>query len=172
MFYQGLVEGHHSCISFECHWAYTISLEKQPCMAFRHLAEYIFGTAGREWGIQLLWLTVCMASHPNCAGADCFLSSCECHALGIAGEQRATALGMSVQQLNACTSQGKGQRCCEVKSCALKICSPNEQKVPPIIWKEAVKVSFSKDNDRDYSCRELQMFCEKKRTSLKLLSGK
>lgn len=92
--------------------------------------------------------------------------------LGIAGEQRATALGMSVEQLNACTSQGKGQRCCEVKSCALKIRSPNEQKVPGIIWKEAVKVSFSKDNDRDYSCRELQMFCEKKQTSLKLLSGK
>lgn len=92
--------------------------------------------------------------------------------LGIAGEQRATALGMSVEQLNAFTSLGKGQRCCEVKSCALKICSPNEQKVPAIIWEEAVQVSFSKDNDRDYSCRELQMFSEKKPTSLKLLSGK
>lgn len=29
--------------------------------------------------------------------------------LGIAGEQRATAPGMSVQQLNACTSLGKGR---------------------------------------------------------------
>lgn len=93
--------------------------------------------------------------------------------LGIAGEQRATALGMSVQQLNACTSLGKGQRCYEVKTCALKLCFPNEQKVPAIIWKEAVQVSFSKDTyDRDYSCRELQMFSEKKQTSLKFLSGK
>lgn len=49
-----------------------------------------------------------------------------------------------------------------MKTCALKICSPNEQKVPAIIWKEAVQVSFLKDNDRNYSCRELQMFCEKK----------
>lgn len=92
--------------------------------------------------------------------------------LGIAGEQRATALGMSAQQLSACTSLGKEQRGCEVKTCALKKYSPNEQTVPAIIWKEAVQVSFSKDNDSNYSCRELQMFCEKKRTSLKLLSGK
>ena len=84
--------------------------------------------------------------------------------LAIAGERRVTAPGMSVQQMNACTSLGKGQRCCEVKPCASKMCSPTELKVPAIIWKEAVQVpvSFSEDNDSNYSCRELQMFCEKK----------
>lgn len=94
--------------------------------------------------------------------------------LGIAAEQRATAPGMSVQQMNACTSLGKGQRCCEVKPCASKMRSPKELKVPAIIWKETVQVlvSFSEDNDGNYGCRELQMFCEKKQTGLKLLSRK
>lgn len=131
------VEEHHSCMSLQCHSTYTIGLEKQPCMAF--IAEYIFGTAGRESDIQFLWLTMSTASHLDCAGTvllpvqlwvPCWNS----------WWAKATALGMSVQHLNACTSLGRGQRCCEVKTCALKICSPNEQNVPAVIWKEAEQV--------------------------------
>lgn len=52
MFYQAL----WSSTAVECHPAYTIGLEKQPCMAFRHPARYIFGTVCRELGTWLLWL--------------------------------------------------------------------------------------------------------------------
>jgi len=82
----------------------------------------------------------------------------------MAGERRPVAPGMSVRQMNARTSLGRGQRCCEVKPCASNMRSPKELNVPAITWKEAVRVPVlsAEDNDSTYRRGELQMFCEGK----------
>lgn len=63
-------EQYCSCISFENRPAYMIGLEKQHCMAFRHLAEYIF--RHDMWRIRRPASVadgICVAPHADCAGA-------------------------------------------------------------------------------------------------------
>lgn len=146
-------------------------LEKLPHVAFGHPAEYVFGTACGELGTQLWWpvgparllIQTALELYP-------LLPSRECCPAG--NSWRAKGHGPGVSKARA--SPGKGQGRCEGKPCASKMRAPKELKVPAVIWKEAVQVlvSFSEGNDSNYSCRQLQMLCEKKRTSLKLLSGK
>lgn len=139
------LEQRRSCISFEHHLACTIGLEKQPCLPFRHPAEYIF------------WRGTWRISHPAPV-ADGILIQTPCWScissrpavlLGTAGERRVAAPGMSVQRPNAGASLRKGQRCWDVKPCASTMRSPKELKVPATIWKEAAPapVSFSEDSD-------------------------
>lgn len=172
------LEQHCNWISFEPYPAYRAGLKKQCCVAFRHLAGYIFRVIYGETGTQLLWL---IRSTQLLVQAVlelyCFPSNWESCVAGNSWwvKDLERPWPWDLRTADECKHiPGERAEVLWGKALHIKHVHPKELKVPAIIWNEAIKVpvSCSEDNDRNYSFREPQMFHWKKWTSLKLLSGK